>query len=253
MTIDRNSPLPLYYQLKKLLVDQISNGGWKPGDILPTELNLQKEHNLSRTTVRQAIRELELEGLVTRFRGRGTFVAEAKVIHSPEPHNSLTNFLMQQGKNPGWEVLSAQWCMPSKEVANRLKIKKDIEVYCLRRLRLSDEERIGYLVAYISPPFQEPVDEQSFEKGSSLDYLKGKGLLENSHALRILESVPAQEEEAALLGVDVGAPMFRVSRIVTNSDNRPIEDFSGIYRGDRFQYQISSLPAEITQIMSDDQ
>lgn len=253
MKIERNSPLPLYYQLKHLLEGKIANGGWKPGDILPTELSLQKEHNLSRTTVRQAFRELELEGLVTRFRGRGTFVAEPKVIHSPEPENSLTNFLIQQGKNPGWKIISSQLCLPSETVAARLQIKKDVEVFCLRRLRLSDEEPIGYLVSYISPAFQDAIDKESMEKDSSLDYLKGNGHLINSRAQRIFEAVPAQEEEAALLGVDVGAPMFQVRRLVTSQDSLPIEDFRAVYRGDRFQYQIGSLPTEITHIMSEAQ
>jgi len=252
MTIDRNSPLPLYYQLKQLLVEQIANGGWQPGDILPTEHSLQKEHKLSRTTVRQAIRELELEGLVSRFRGRGTFVAEPKIMHGPEPHNSLTNFLIQQGKNPGWEVISSQWGVPQKTVADRLQIKQGVEVFCLLRLRLSDEEPIGYIESYVSPAYRDAIDEEKFDQDSSFDYLKGKGHLVNSRALRILEAVPAQEEEASRLGVDIGAPMLQVRRLVISRDDLPIEDFRGIYRGDRFQYQISSLPAEITQIVKND-
>lgn len=248
MTIDRNSPLPLYYQLKQLLVAQIENGDWKSGDILPTELSLQKEHSLSRTTVRQAIRELELEGLVTRFRGRGTFVSEPKVIHNPESQNSLTNYLIRHGKNPGWRVLSELLTVPPPDVALRLNLDTAAEVHCLKRIRLSDDEPIGYLISYISPDFSEAIVADSFDQGGSLNYLRGNGYLASSHAVRILESVPAQEEEAALLEVEIGAPMLLVKRLVISQDDQPIEDFRGIYRGDRFQYQVSSLPAEIAQL-----
>lgn len=248
MTINRNSPLPLYYQLKQLLVEQMANGEWKPGDILPTELSLQKEHDLSRTTVRQAIREMELEGLVTRFRGRGTFVAEPKVVHSPESQNSLTNFLMHQGKNPGWRLISSGMCIPPEAVSKSLQQPSGEEVFCLRRLRLSDNEPIGYLVSYVSPNYIEAVNETDFVEGGSLHYLRHQGHLVNSRAIRVLEAVPAQEEEASLLGVDIGVPLLRVRRTVFDRDEKPIEEFRGTYRGDRFQYKISSLPSEITQI-----
>lgn len=251
MTIDRNSPLPLYYQLKQLLVEQIANGEWTPGDILPTELSLQKEHDLSRTTVRQAIREMELEGMVTRFRGRGTFVAEPKVVHSPESQNSLTNFLISHGKNPGWKLISAGMCIPPEAIAENLKIEFKKEVFCLRRLRLSDEEPIGYLVSYVPSKYIDAVDESAFTEGGSLNYLRDMGHLEHSRAVRLLEAVPAQEEEAALLGVDIGAPLLQVNRTVFIDDDRPIEDFQAAYRGDRFQYQISSPTSEITQLESD--
>lgn len=248
MTINRNSPLPLYYQLKQLLVEQMANGEWKPGDILPTELSLQKEHDLSRTTVRQAIREMELEGLVARFRGRGTFVAEPKVIHNPESQNSLTNFLISHGKNPGWKLISAGMCISPEAIAENLKIEYKEETFCLRRLRLSNEEPIGYLVSYVPSNYIDAVDESAYTEGGSLNYLRTTGHLENSRAVRLLEAVPAQEEEASLLGVDIGAPLLQVRRTVFNSDEKPIEEFRGAYRGDRFQYQISSLTSEITQI-----
>ena len=179
-------------------------------------------------------------------------MAEPKVVHGPEPQYSLTNFLIQQGKNPGWEVISAQWCTPLPAITDRLQLARNVEVFCFRRLRLSDTEPIGYLESFVSHAFRDAIDEQDYETGGSLEYLKSKGHLVNSRALRNLEAVPAQELEASLLGVDIGAPMLQVRRLVISRDDLPIEDFRGIYRGDRFQYQISSLPAEITQIMKND-
>lgn len=243
MTIDRDSLLPLYYQLKQLLVQRIERGDWQPGDMLPTEQQLQEHYNLSRTTVRQAFRELELEGLVTRYRGRGTFVARPKVTHSPEPRFSLTNYLLQQGMRPGWQVLSAEWVPASPEVADRLQIEPGTLVHCLRRLRLANDEPIGYHIAHISPHFSDAIDATALTEGGSLRYLLGRGHLEGSHADRILEAVPAGEEEAELLGIDRGAPMLLIRRLVVTSEGQPVEDFRGIYRGDRFQYHIRHLPA----------
>lgn len=245
MAIDRQSPLPLYYQLKQMLVEKIQAGQWNPGDILPTEKQLQNEHDLSRTTVRQAIRELELEGLVTRYRGKGTFVSEPKLTHSPEPHHSLAQYLIQQGKTPGWEVISKEWGSPTEEIAKRLKVSRDKQVFRLQRLRLSDNEPIGHHVTHVSPVFTEAIDEKSLSKGGSLNYLGNNSSLGNSRAVRTLEAVPANEEESALLSVNLGDPMLLVRRLVVSAEGVPIEDLHAIYRGDRFQYQISSLPPEI--------
>lgn len=75
-TIDRNIPVPVYYQLKQLLKKQIENGELPPGGKIPTEEELCARYNLSRTPVRQALKELVFEGLLTRTAGRGTFVAQ---------------------------------------------------------------------------------------------------------------------------------------------------------------------------------
>lgn len=74
--IDRNVPIPAYYQLKRLIKEQIQNGQLQPGDKVPTEAELCEQYNLSRTPVRQALQELVFEGLLTRTQGRGTFVAQ---------------------------------------------------------------------------------------------------------------------------------------------------------------------------------
>jgi len=76
--IDRSSPLPFYYQLKQILLADITRRGLKPGDRLPGDHDLCATYNVSRTVVRQALAELESEGVITRIKGRGTFVAPPK-------------------------------------------------------------------------------------------------------------------------------------------------------------------------------
>ncbi len=245
MVIDRHSPVPLYYQLQEWLIDQIESGTWRPGDMLPAERELQDEFELSRTTVRQAIQELENRGLVTRYRGRGTFVAKPKVGHSPLPSHSLADQLLSQGMTAGWVVLSADWVEVPADVALRLQIEPEQQVYCLRRLRLANDEPIGYHIAYVSPEFAEAIDEDGLAKGGSLRYLRFEQDLAGNSAKRILEAIPATAVMAELLDVEVGAPMLQIRRVVLSPDERPIEDFCGVYRGDRFQYHINDLGLSI--------
>jgi GntR family transcriptional regulator len=243
VTINRESRLPLYFQLKQLLEERVERGDWQPGDMLPTEKQLQEQFDLSRTTVRQALRELELDGLVTRYRGRGTFVAKPKVTHSPAPNYSLSNYLIQQGMRPGWKILSIEMIPATTELGEKLNLEAGTEVHCLRRLRLANDEPIGYHTAYVAPAFADAIDDSNLAEGGSLRYLRSRGHLDGSLADRIIEAVGANEEEAELLGVEKGAPMLLIKRIVISHNGHPIEAFRGIYRGDRFQYQISSLPS----------
>lgn len=236
--IERNSPIPLYYQLKELLSDRINNGEWQVNDMLPTEEQLTERYGLSRTTVRQALRELELEGLISRHRGRGTFVSRPKVSHSPEPQHGLTDFLHQQGRIPGWRVISADWAPAPAEAAKGLQLEQGTAVFCLRRLRLADEEPIGYHVAYVSPAWAAAINPDLFESGGSLHYLNSQDQLAGSYADRTIEAIPAPEAVSEVLEVEVGSPLLTIRRLVTGRAGRPVEEMRAMYRGDRFQYQI---------------
>lgn len=247
MGIDRTSPMPLYYQLKQILLIQIDSGEFKPGDILPTESQIQEYYDVSRTTVRQALSELESEGKVSRYRGRGTFVTKPKISHNPEQYPDLADNMMRQGSIPGWKVLSAQWITPTEKIVNRLHISNTERVFCLKRVRLENDEPIGLHTAYVSPRFAQLIDENAFNEGGSLRYLRMGEILQKSTANRTLEAVPSNQEEAKLLNVPTGAAMLLIRRTVLSAENQPVEFFRGVYRGDRFQYHISNMRA-ISQI-----
>jgi GntR family transcriptional regulator len=243
-TIERNTPIPLYYQLKQLLAERITKGEWQPGDMLPTEEQLQEQYGLSRTTVRQALRELELEGLISRHRGRGTFVSRPKISHSPDPHFNLTTYLTEEGMRPGWQVISAEWTPTTEEVAERLALKAGQLVYQLRRLRLANGEPIGYHIAHVIPALAESIDESLLDQGGSLDYLHATGQLDQSYANRTIEAILASDEVARRLDSIKGSPILMIRRRVFNSAGVPVEDMRAMYRGDSFQYRVRQQPGK---------
>lgn len=243
MTIDRSSPVPLYYQLKRLILNKIEDNELKPGDILPTEQQIQEMYDLSRTTVRQALSELADEGRIIRHRGRGTFITKPKVRHMPEKYPDLSDYMMAQGIKPGWRLLSAAWVDPTEEVCKALSVSADEKVFQLERLRFANDEPIGYQLAHLAPQFATYIDPSAFTEGGSLRYLNRLTLLEDSTAHRTIEAIEANEKFAELLGVAVGAALLRVTRMTYTQDFTPIELFSGVYRGDRFQYHINNMRA----------
>ncbi len=236
--IERGSPVPLYYQLKQILSDKIDDGAWHPGDVIPGEHELQSLYGLSRTTVRQALRELEAEGRVIRQRGRGTFVSAPKLTHEPDTSHGLTESIAASGMKAGWRVLSTNRVGASTEVAERLGIQTGDQVYRVQRLRMADEQPLAVHVAHVAPAFIDRISEDLLAAGGSLHYLTGDGQLEGYRTQRLIEAVAADREISALLGISAGVPMLQIRRLTLAADGQPIEDFVGTYRGDRFQYRI---------------
>ncbi|MCA9690801.1 MAG: GntR family transcriptional regulator [Nannocystaceae bacterium] len=238
--IHRDAPLPLYHQLKLILVSRIERGDYRPGDLIPGEQELQDRFGLSRTTVRQALREMELEGLVTRYRGRGTFVARPRSGNGPEFSAGLLS-TSDAPPTTGWRVLSATQVGATPELAELFGVAPKTAVFRLERVRLADGAAVGHTISHVSPAVKGPFLEATFGAGTSLDYLRPKGVVDNSTTERVLGAVLADDSVAAILDVAPGSPLLQIRRVLYNAEGKPIEQFVGMFRGDRFQFRVADL------------
>ena len=239
MTIDRSSPIPLYFQLKQILLAQIEREKWRTGDLIPSEQELQDTYGLSRTTVRQTLSELANEGRLTRQRGRGTFVTRPKFAHDPAVRPGATGYMAQEGIEPGWKLISADWAKPPDGVCERLQIGEEERVFRIHRLRLANGEPIGYHYAYVPKSIEPYINRDAFIQGGSLRYLRNLPQMENSRAERIIEAASANGPEIEQLNAKPGDPILAIERIVTAVDGAPIELLWAAYRGDRFKYRVT--------------
>jgi GntR family transcriptional regulator len=240
MTIDKQSPVPLYFQLKQLLIRNLQNKLWLPGQQLPTEESLQQEYDISRTTVRQALRELEVEGWITRQAGKGTFVTDIKVREGTEPFIDSLLFFRSYGIDMSWKVLSAEWENTPVYIAECLGVPVGEKVFCLRRLRLANHEPIGTVVAYLVDKWVDQVDLSLAETGGSTNYLRGSDVTQ-CVAERVVEALPASHEEARVLGIKYHDPVLVITRLLRDCDGKPMEHYRGVFRGDRYQYNVQNL------------
>lgn len=237
-TIDRSLHLPLHFQLRQVLLARLEGGEWKPGDLIPTEHELQAKYGLSRTTVRQTLSELVFEGRLVRYRGRGTFVAGDKFAHSPN-RQGLTHKLEEQGVRPGWQLLDERTVTAPPAVREALRLNGRTQVLRLRRLRLADAEPIGVHTAFLPEAIAAQINHAALEEGESLRYLSHLPQLAESRAHRTIEAVAATEADARWLEVEPGTPILQIERLVTAADGSPLEYLQARYRGDRFKYQIT--------------
>ncbi|WP_028313021.1 GntR family transcriptional regulator [Derxia gummosa] len=223
--------LPLYQQIKSLLTQSLEAGEWKPGEVIPSEMELAARFRVSQGTVRKAIDELAKENLVVRRQGKGTFVAS----HNDEPRKGFKfmRLMADDGRalTTQSDILDCRRLRAPADVARQLDLKVGESVVQLRRL-LSINDRPGVLDEIWLPG--------SIFRGLTADKLTGYkgplyGLFEKEYGTRMvraderLKAVSADAGSAQSLGVEVGAPLLLIERIAYTYLDRPVEFRRGLY------------------------
>jgi GntR family transcriptional regulator len=134
MMINKKSPVPLYYQLKQVILERIKSGEWLPNMPISSERELSEIFEVSRMTVRQAINELENEGILYRERGRGTFVSPPRIEQSDVM--SFTEAAVNRGLKASTVVKKFDIKVPDVNILNSLELNENEEVYYVRRFRM---------------------------------------------------------------------------------------------------------------------
>jgi len=236
--LDKDLPVPLYHQLKTVLLEKLKLGEWKPNEQLPTEDELGAQFGVSKATVRQALRDLAQAGLVRREQGRGTFVAEHRVQFGPRQLNSFTEEMRDFGLQSESRVLSQTVEAAGGELVDQLRVAERSPVFRLLRLRLAGGEPMGLQTVYIPCEFAPSLFDTDFGSASLYETLERVHGLTLDHAIQKHFAVAISREEAALLNVAEGVPALGGVRLTFSRDGRPIELTRSIMRGDRYQIQL---------------
>lgn len=241
----RHDPvIPKYHQLARLLRTQIREGHLRPGDQLPTEESLCREHGLSRGTVRQAIQVLEQEGLVKKEQGRGTFVAAPKERRSFFTLASFDEDMRRQGRRPSTRVLVAERQHVTPQVQEWLQLPPDAEIFHIERLRLADDQPVTYETRYLAVTLCPDLLQQDLSHGIHtllIEYCRIP-LLRTVHTIevRLLSA-----HEASLLQATAGTPAFYVDRLTYTTGpagQRPAVWYQAVYRGDEYHFRAEFEP-----------
>lgn len=233
---------PLYYKLKQTILQWIEDEKYHPGDLLPSEKELQEMFNLSRTTVRLAMKELELEGLVVRNPGKGTFVACLKMETSPRRLLSFTEEMISYGLRPGSQVLSFQKELPGGKITKVLQIQEDEEVWKLERIRLADSTPIATEVSYIPAALVNDININSLKDGSLYQQLLMEHNIRITVAKERVEARMANTREIKNLNISKGSPVLFVERLTFGYTQKlpmaqiPVELVRTTYNAERYVF-----------------
>jgi GntR family transcriptional regulator len=241
-SIDRNSPLPYYFQLKELLVEEVESGRWQPKQQVPSESELCEHFGVSRTVVRQAINNLVQDGLLYRQKGKGTFVAKPKIMESLA--QNLSGFyedMVDRGLKPVTKVLEQTKVEANRKVAEYLGLSLGDPVIKIDRLRFINDEPLVLVTTYLPYEICPSLLEEDLNHQSLYALLEEKYGLKIVHGRRTLEAMAADEYEARLLKVKVGAPLMLLNSVSYLGDGRPIEYFNALHRGDRSKFAVTLI------------
>jgi GntR family transcriptional regulator len=237
VTLHRDGPVPLYYQLKQLLKEQIAqNGHYPPDSRVPGEEELAATYRVSRMTARQALTELVNEGVLYRRAGKGTFVAPPKIERKLARLTGYYEEMADRGLQPGTRILGESVVESGRKVASFLEIEVQDRVLQIFRLRLADAEPMAIQTVHI--PYDRCPDlvNDDLTRFSLYQLLEQKYGLKLGHAQEKITATTASRRQATLLAIPKDAPLLQIERLTVLDSGVPIEYVESFYRADRYAY-----------------
>ena len=224
--LDKDVPIPLYFQLEKLILEEIDNGNYPVGSMIPTEMELSQMFGISRTTVRQAISDLVREEHLYRIKSKGTFVAHPKLVQGfIQSIQSFDDDVRSTGRTPSTEVLDLKLVELEPEVAQLMELPAGTKAIF----------RVETYLPYEACSF---ILGHDFNRESLYQVLSKRDDTRVTHVTRICEARAADPEDAAVLGLKRGRPVHYFQTIGYNQSGKLIELSFAHYRGDQSRFRV---------------
>ena len=232
-------PLPKYHQIYLVLREQLAEGRFARG--VPGEMQLMKEFGVARVTVRKALERLVADGLIERSPGRGTVaVAPAAERGIEVQRHRLTGLLeniVDMGLRTSVKVLRCEVLPASDAVARQLDIAPGTPVQKALRVRSTRHGPLSHITTHVPQSIAKAFGRRELARKPILMLLESSGVV-IGRARQSISAKLADAEVARLLQVDVGSALLAVQRLVFDANERPVQWLQGLYRPDRYQYQM---------------
>ncbi len=229
---------PLYQQIKQLITQRLGEGEWRPGEMIPSEIELAARFKVSQGTVRKAIDELAAENILTRRQGKGTFVA---THHEARAQFRFLRLVADEGEptHPESRFLECRRVRAPSELARQLDIRTGDAVVMVRRLLLYGERATVLDEIWLHGALFKGLTAERLADYKGPMY----GLFESEFGVRMvsatekLRAIAADASSAELLGVPLGAPLLSVERVSQTYGERPVEVRRGLYVTSHHYYE----------------
>ncbi|MCL6442504.1 MAG: GntR family transcriptional regulator [Alicyclobacillus sp.] len=239
--LDPNGVIPLYHQLKEIIVDAIDAGEWNPRDMIPSEHQLADLYSVSRNTVKKALETLVQEGVLYRVQGKGTFVASPKLEQSLSAFYSFSQVMKERGLRSRDVVLEVSRRVASVSVAKRLQVTAGSEVQELKRLRFMEDDPFVLETSYLPADMVPDLSAHALEHSSLYDFLRDAYGIIVVKAKESFEPVLISDFEAAYLETHEGYPALLLHRVAFDNSGSVVEYCKSIVRGDKCRFYTELL------------
>lgn len=240
--IDRNSPIPAYYQVETDLKNRIAHREWKANEQIPSEIDLAAQYSVSRITLRQALAELEKDGFIVKYRGKGAFVCEnpSQFVHD------LKYSLVSGGRIEGSEtILTANMISiqlietPYPDVNTALEISTSAPCVYFKRVFILDGKPIAIGKSWIPADLVPNLEKEGLIANSLSRTMKERYNLNVVKVDDVLETVRPTAQEKELLEASYDTPLILIKGISYLDSGRPLEYSNTLWLGDRVRFHLS--------------
>ena len=231
-----NEGVPLYYRIANHLRNRIMAGIYRAGEKIPTEQELCDEFNISRITVRQALKILEEQGMIQRRQGIGTLVSQSIQLQ-PISFNGYVEDIIFQLLPARVIFVQKREIAVSDEVRKRMNLSPDTEkVVELERVRAIGDELNSYAINYLPLDIGRQIEEDSLIKHSLIEVIDQ---IDPIHRVtQTIQAKPASERVATNLGMNIGDPVLFSEYFMVNRNERPVNLGMVFYHGERYKYTV---------------
>ena len=232
------SPVPLYTQIKDMLRERILDGSYQPHQQMPTESEMIASFNVSRITVRQALNDLQNEGLIFKIHGKGTFVSKPKAFQDLGKLQGFGEAMRQMGYETYSRVVGIKSVTASPQITEKLGLPKRQRVTELNRVRFLNREPISLDISYLPLSIGERLAKEDLAVRDVFLILENDYGISLGHADLQIGSTLADDSLVHHLRVEPGSPVLFIERLTHTSTGKPIDYEHLYYRGDAFQYKV---------------
>jgi GntR family transcriptional regulator len=234
--LSRESPTPLYAQVKQRLLQQIDTGVLRPGERLPSESELEKTFQVSRITIRRALGDLAAAGYLRRQPGSGTVVTQSRIRHDSGKVGGFHDDLVAQGFEVDSLLLSYAMGPIDPETAERTGIGRSAHVLAVRKLIRANGVPVVLLNGHHVLPGGVHLSAEDVQVDSIFTVLRRRFGREPRRAERTIEAGLPDDEEAELLAIPKGTPVLLIELVAYDEAGAIMANVRSVYRSDRYKY-----------------
>ncbi len=246
--LEMDGDIPLFKQLRNVIINQINNSVYHPGDLIPSEVELMEKYSVSRTTVRSAIDALVRQGYVYKIHGKGTYLADPQVTQNLNNLTSFSQIFSHLGKEPKGQLLRLETGLPDKHLAAKLHISPTSEVIYLDRLLCADKMPVSYsktcIAIDIIRPYKDQITAAAIKEHGLYKLLLQLGI-KLTGGEHLVSAVSATKELAEMLEIEFADPLLFGELTSYTQSNIPVEYSSIWTRADITRWRIILGPFKL--------
>lgn len=231
-----NKQIALYLQIKETLIQRIQEKIWLPNKLIPTEQELMKEFEVSRTTIRQAISMMVQDGLLERQQGRGTIVKSQQLVGSLGRLKGFAEEVLERGLTPYSQLIRAEFSTDLYHEKAMLQTD-DTSILVIERIRFADNLPIAYERSCWPKSIGEKLMKEELNQANFYQIIEQNGIALRK-ANEKISAMNATMHEADLLGIRAGEALIEMTRLSYGIDDKPIEYTRTKFRSDQYHYNV---------------